>query len=100
MNEIIEESEYKKAIAGLVYDCTNGVIYRKYTSSGWKTVGCRDKDNGYILVRSNGSRLLKAHRLIYYIMEGKIPRVIDHINGNTSDNRWCNLRGQLSFQKP
>lgn len=39
-------------------------------------------------------KVYKVHRIIYEIMLGKIPEgfVIDHINGDSSDNRISNLR--------
>lgn len=33
-----------------------------------------------------------AHRVIWVMVHGYAPRVIDHINGMKSDNRICNLR--------
>ena len=36
--------------------------------------------------------LFAAHRIIYVLMTGEQPNVIDHINGLKHDNRWVNLR--------
>lgn len=47
--------------------------------------------NGYIECRIN-NRSYKVHRLIWKIVHGVEPDCIDHINGNRSDNRLCNLR--------
>ena len=47
---------------------------------------------GYVFI-SVDSILYKAHRLAYLYMTGNFPEnEIDHINKNTGDNRWINLR--------
>jgi hypothetical protein len=33
-----------------------------------------------------------AHRLAWLYVHGEMPKVVDHINGDTSDNRLTNLR--------
>ena len=53
--------------------------------AGWIGVG------GYREVGVDG-KTYKAHRLVFLFVHGSIPEMIDHINGNNSDNRIENLR--------
>lgn len=46
---------------------------------------------GYLRVTVLGRRVY-AHRVIYKIETGEEPEIIDHINGDTTDNRIENLR--------
>ena len=49
---------------------------------------------GYVVVRVDGKNK-KAHRVIYEMVTGEpIPKgmVIDHIDGDKSNNAWINLR--------
>jgi hypothetical protein len=46
---------------------------------------------GYLMIRIYNVQT-SAHRLAYLFMEGRLPKCIDHKNGNKSDNSWLNLR--------
>jgi hypothetical protein len=81
----------------LSYDPISGILR-------WKAPSC---DKSYIKVGSiAGSKTVKgylnimidgerhpAHRLIWLMVTGSWPKnLMDHKNGNKSDNRWENLR--------
>lgn len=57
-----------------------------------KLAGAQNNE-GYWHVRVNG-RLVKVHRIAWIIAKNSIPSgaYIDHINGDTGDNRIANLR--------
>lgn len=52
--------------------------------------GCLDK-KGYVQVKIDG-KPYKAHRVIFLLINGFLPDVIDHIDGNPANNRIENLR--------
>lgn len=52
---------------------------------GWIT------DRGYVEICIAQKRL-KAHRWAWFYVHGELPKQIDHINCNKTDNRLCNLR--------
>ncbi|MES2367701.1 MAG: HNH endonuclease [Pseudomonadota bacterium] len=60
------------------------------TRRAGKVAGCVG-DHGYILIRLDDI-LYKSHRLAFLIMTGEMPEMVDHINHNSADNRWINLK--------
>lgn len=56
-----------------------------------KETGLMLNSDGYPMVTLD-RHPYRAHRLIWKMITGDDPDVIDHINGDRADNRWCNLR--------
>lgn len=78
----------------LSYDPDTGEFTWKKSRRGVKagaTAGCLN-GSGYLLIRIDG-KLYRAHRLAWFYMTGEWPlREIDHKEGESSNNRWFNLR--------
>jgi hypothetical protein len=78
--------EYTPENGLLVWKKTNSNAAKKGTIAGYLS-----KTDNRVSVRID-SKLYKAHRVIFLIVTGEWPEEIDHINGDSSDNRWDNLR--------
>jgi hypothetical protein len=75
------------------YDAQTGILTRRKRAAmmpAGSVVGTINH-NGYRNVRADG-RMYSAHRLIWVYQYGELPREIDHINGDGSDNCLANLR--------
>jgi HNH endonuclease len=79
----------------LSYDPETGVFTRKVWRGGTSragTVAGSNHGRGHLQASIDG-RLYFLHRLAWLYVHGEWPRyVIDHLNGNPSDNRITNLR--------
>lgn len=89
---VLTQAEVKEF---LHYDPLTG-FFTWIKSSNWSIkVGSRAQSltpNKYIAIGINKKQHL-AHRLAWLYMTGEMPKeFIDHINGDRSDNRFCNLR--------
>lgn len=70
------------------YGCSDGLLYHVGTS---QEVDCWF-DHGYRRFRHKG-KSYKASRVIYYLAHNEWPEVVDHIDGNRSNDQISNLRG-------
>ena len=73
----------------------DGLLRRRKTSSSNAKKGMIVRgymNNGYVNTRIN-NREIRYHRLVWVLVYGDWPRgIIDHIDGNTSNNSIINLR--------
>jgi len=68
------------------YDPETGIVTTKYTR---RQVGWNHRN--YLAINHKGKKL-KLHRLIWLMVYGEWPEIIDHINFDKKDNRLVNLR--------
>lgn len=79
-----------------LFEYREGVLFWKVDRGSnkvnGKKAGCPNK-NGYVQVKINGS-YHKVHHIVWLLHGHDIPDgfVLDHINGDPSDNRFENLR--------
>ena len=83
-----------------IIEYRDGQLYWKIKPSKNRNIGDKAgsiKKNGYCMVQIN-KKLDYAHRFIYLIFYGYIPKYIDHIDGNPSNNKIENLRESTQSQ--
>lgn len=84
----------------LDYGAETGVFKWKKTLSqrnpAGNVAGTHDS-MGYVTITVQRV-LWRGHRLAWYMMTGESPTIVDHINGDRRDNRFCNLRAATCGQ--
>ena len=83
----MKELPSQEALRGL-FSYQDGQLVRVKTG---KPCGTKDR-YGYLVYNVNRGNQFKVHRLIWKLVHGTDPRVVDHINGDKLDNRIENLR--------
>jgi len=93
-------SDFNKQInrwAGiLVYNTTSGKLYWDCGHRKNLEAGTLDT-NGYKRFKYD-DRMYLVHRVVFEIMYGWIPDLVDHIDGNPSNNLHTNLRAATSSE--
>jgi hypothetical protein len=93
---LISDTDFIQRVNALIdYDSASGKMTWKTKSNNRLKAGQEVgviKERGYRQFQLDKKRYY-VHRVAFYIMVGRWPHFhIDHINGDPSDNRWCNLR--------
>lgn len=60
------------------------------------------RKNSSKIIRTSTSidyQVFRPYQVIFLLKEGYVPETIDHKNGNTTDNRWTNLRAATRKQQ-
>jgi len=93
---MVTQEELKKL---LHYEPTTGVftwrVRRQRIAAG--TIAGTIMNRGYCRIHVN-NKLYLSHRLAWLYVYGKLPKELDHINREKTDNRIENLR-EISHQK-
>ena len=91
-----------KELVNKLFDYSNGKLFWKSKFSKYSNIkigqeaGCFDNE-GYQRTKIN-KIVYPNHRLIFLMFHGYMPKKIDHINKNKSDNRIENLRKATDSQ--
>jgi len=88
---------YDRAHELLSYDKDTGIVRRKTQvrqyAPGSIVGSLRTTNAGHkSLFVAIDRKQLGLHRVIWLMQTGEMPNIIDHINGDATDNRWENLR--------
>lgn len=88
--------QYKELLAKFDYDGKGKFFHKLSVGSGRKGIraGWVGQD-GYRIIRINKIDFLE-HHVVFFAHNSYLPRIIDHLNNNKSDNRIENLSSRTA----
>lgn len=99
MTDIIEQPTQEMVQS--LFDYKEGYLYWKVSTTNSIKVGDvagkSVNDSGYNIVGIAG-KTYRLHRIIFLYHNGYLPKIVDHIDGNRSNNKIENLRSANDFQ--
>lgn len=81
-----------------IYDPDAGTLLNRVARGPKAPKGARAgtvDERGYVRIHLGG-KLMWAHRIIFFMAKGEVPKLVDHIDRDKSNNRIGNLRNATS----
>lgn len=89
----------KQGLLKSIFDYSNGELYWKIRPSPKRNVGdCAGTISGSYKKIQVFGKTYQAHRLIFLMIHGYLPKIIDHIDNNKWNNKIENLREATNSQ--
>ena len=86
-NQESQKNDYLKALKVIDYDKNTGTF-----TNCLGDVVAKPSKKGYKVISAAKGRVIRADRLAIYIISGRLPKDVVHLNGKLKDNTFENLQ--------